>query len=455
MRLAVVMSLLLAAPAPFATDAMAQSGAPIDMCAVTSAGYSGELYDNGWLDKLPGRINDGIVTCESQSMRRLGIAGGRTYFYWQADFGEIREGYIDPVNHLVGQVGEVAADGTMQVVYRVSSDTETAIDVNLIERDGAAFLSLTDPIARVWRRDADGFVPMHTGFDVYELAEDVGQKGLPDGYVGVEHPDGIYRVDFDPATLSVNLPVAVASEIFPRVYADPDYDRPITLRFPMRYQSGAVATLGDPEMIEPEYVDRGRIGETPASVVVPAETKMCDIYAWVQDNDPAGVTVRATPDTKGQAIAVLPSAHSIEDAYTPGAELRVVGVKDGWFLIERAKHPTAMYGDDDRAGPGTGSATVRQAFAGRGWIHGSRLATGIQLGRSLRASADPKSKPVFDLKIDSESGETWVSVDGFKNCEGDAIELTAKRSIDGVEGTGWIGGDDASQLCSNQVTTCS
>lgn len=451
-QISLLLLLAIAAPLP----AAAAQPDSLDMCAIESSGYAGDLYDNGWLDKLPGRLKDGTVVCEDQSMRRLGEADGRLYLYWQATFAETVEGYDEAQHHLVAQVGEYASDGSMKVVYRVSSSTEDAIDVHLVERDGALFLALTDPEIRVYRRDPQGFVLLSTGLSLYELPEATVAAALPEGYVASgDHADGIYRATFDPATLSLNLPVAVASEVFPRLYADADYDRPIALRFPA-HLDGDNVRVGDPELVEAEDPERGGIGETPAGVSVPADTRMCDIYAWVEDNDPAGVTVRATPDTKGQAIAVLPSAHSgIENDYTSGAELRVVGVREGWFLIEKAEHPTEMYGDDDNAGPGTGSALVRQAYRGRGWIHGSRLATGIQAGQSLRAASDPKSKPVFDLKIDTETGENYATVQGFKSCEGKAIEVTAKRSVDGKEGTGWIGGDDGSQLCSNQVTTCS
>ena len=46
-----------------------------------------------------------------------------------------------------------------------------------------------------------------------------------------------------------------------------------------------------------------------------------------------------------------------------------------------------------------------------------------------------------------------MAITDFKSCKGEALDVDVKRS-DGVTGSGWIGGDDTSQLCSSQVTTC-
>jgi hypothetical protein len=144
---------------------------------------------------------------------------------------------------------------------------------------------------------------------------------------------------------------------------------------------------------------------------------------------------------------------TVDGDYTMGAEVEIVGSIDGWFLIENARHPAELYGEAGSANPGTGSDLVRKAYRGRGWVHGSRLSAEIQSGQSLRASADPASKAVFDLKLD-DTGESYATITGFKSCVGEAVEVSVKRSGDGVEGAGWIGGDDQSRLCSNQATTC-
>ena len=433
----------------------------LDMCAVDASSYGPELYDNGWLTKLPAKRAAGTAVCERQSMRRLGTAGGRTYFYWEATFVETDLSYSDPRRpHTVSQIGEYDAEGKLVIVHRVSADGEPSeLVASVIERDGDVLLAMTDPETRVFLRGPDGFLPLHTGFSLYSLSTGIADAAMPEGYIA-PHPEGdeqdgyTYGASFNVEAFALDLPVAVASEVFPRTYIDPDYDRPITLRFPLRRQGDELKPTGAPELIEGATVPNG-LGETPASFAIPAATRACSIYAYLEDTDPAGVTVRATPDAKGLPIATLPAGRSgAEGEFVFGADVRIVGSVDGWFLIENAQHPAESFGEVTDGGPaiGAGSDLVRRAYRGRGWVHGSRLSTGIQLGQSLRASADPASAPVFDLKIDSDN---YAEVDGFKNCEGQAIEVNVKRSVDGAKGSGWIGGDDGSQLCSNQGTTCS
>jgi hypothetical protein len=461
MRLAVFSSLavltLLVATAT--AEANPANPSALDMCAVEGGPYASDLYDNGWVTDLAAKRAAGTVICDSQSMHRLGEAGGRSYVYWDALFSEIVEGYDGPRHHVVAQIGEYDTDGKLTIVIRTSRDGDKSeLDASVIERDGETFIPLTDPEARVYVRRADGFVPASTDLDFYSLDGKIVLPVLPGGYVATAEPgddgDTFYRVNFDVADLALDLPVAVRSEVFPRTYVNPDYDRALTLRLRLEMHDGKLAT-GAAEVIEPTPVPTG-IGETPEPFAVPKDTAACTLYAYVEDDDPAGVSVRAAPDAKSQVIADLPAGHQSKDGdYAFGAEVDVIGSIDGWFLIENAVHPAENYGDVTEGGEklGAGSDLVRRTYRGRGWIHGSRLTTGLQLGTVLRAGADLQSKPVFDLKFDS-SGEGYVDVETFKSCKGDALEVTLKRQ-DGVEGSGWLGGGDGTQLCANQATTCS
>jgi hypothetical protein len=391
----------------------------------------------------------GTVTCDRQTMNRLGTAGGRTYILSQAWFTDTHDGPPSPAT--VAQVSEVDADGHLSIVYRESlivySETFAA---KLVEQDGKTILAVTTPVEHFFLRGDNGFTPIDA---LWEITDGQMTTALPAGDLlptsgGREVGGGIIHFNLD--TMSLDVPIAVASEVFPRTYADPDYDRPLTLRFPLILKGNQLVPR-DGELVEPEQYTPTGIGETPEFVSIPKGVQACEAYAWLADDDPQGVAVHSAPSAKGAVIASLPAAGQKQ---SEGAEVNVVGSADGWFLIENAVHPAENYGEDVDPAPGTGSNLVRRTYRGRGWVHGSRLSTGIQAGQSLRASADPQSKAVFDLKLSADNDENYVTITGFKSCKGDALEVDVKRS-DGVIGSGWIGDDDTSQLCSNQVTTCS
>ena len=452
MRLAVVSSVVILTALAAAGIAYGAAPVPgIDMCAINASTYSGDLNDNGFVAALPDRLAAGTVTCDRQMTERLGSADGRTYLLSQAWFTDTHDGAASGAT--VAQVAEIGASGQIAIVYRLSEiDSTDAVAAKLVTFDGGTVLAVTTPTQHLFLRGPDGFAPIDA--ELGEVSPDIVKASLPAGDVTAEPSDGHFLAQFNLDAFALDMPIAVASEVLPRPYANPDYDRPLTLRFPLQLKDGALVA-GTGEVVEPDQYAPNGLGETPASFSVPKDIKACEIYASVDDTDPAGVVVRATPDSKGQIIATLPSGHQTQDSeeYSFGAEVDVIGSVDGWFLIENAKHPAQLYGESpDSAVPGAGSVNTRRAYEGRGWVHGSRLSTEIQSGDSLRASPDPKSKSVFDLKLDAP--DNFAVVEGFKSCQGRAVELTVKRT-DGVEGSGWIGGDGASVLCSNQATTCS
>ena len=446
MRAALILSLVAFA---IAAPVSAAKAAAVDMCDPDPAAYAGDLDDNGFLAKLHERLVAGTVTCERQDLRRLGASGGRTYQLAQAWFTDSHDGPGSPAT--IAQVNEIDANGKVTVVFRESlivySDTFAA---KLVEQDGKTILAVTTPVEHFFVRGGDGFTSIDAQWEIDDAQM---AKALPAGDLlptsgGREVGGDIFHFNLD--TFSIDVPSAVASEVFPRTFADPDYDRPLTLRFPLVLKANQLIA-GDGEVVEPDHYTPTGFGETPEFVSIPKAVQACEAYAWLEDDDPQGVAVHASPSTKGAVIATLPAA--AKDG-GEGAEVNVIGSIDDWFLIENAVHPAENYGEDVDPSPGTGSNLVRRTYRGRGWVHGSRLSTGIQSGQSLRASADPQSKAVFDLKLDPEGGESYVTITGFKSCKGEALDVDVKRS-DGVTGTGWIGGDDTSQLCSSQVTTCS
>ena len=454
MRAALISS-FLAFAALTGSSAIAATTAPlpsIDMCSVDSSGYAEDLNDNGFVANLPKKIADGTVFCNRQTMSRLGTAGGRTYMLSQAWFSE--PSYRDGDTATVAQVTEIVPDGQQKIVYRISEiDAYDAVKAKVLEQDGRTLLAIETPADRVLLRGDTGFAPVALETSLYEVSAKSVKTYLSSERVTEQNPEeaetGTFPAHFNIDSFSMDLPIAIASEVFPRTYTNPDYDRPLVMRFPLVLKDG-VLSEGPGDVVEPEDNTPSGIGETPEFLSIPKDVTACEAYAWLVDDDPAGVAVRAAPSTKGTVIATLPAERkSADDLF--GAEVSIIGSTDGWFLIENAVHPAENYGQDAEPAQGTGSNLVRRTYRGRGWVHGSRLATEIQSGEWLRASTAPMSKPVFDLKT---TDENYVTVTGFKSCQGEAVELSVKRH-DGVEGSGWIGGDDTSRLCSNQATTCS
>ncbi|WP_232631760.1 hypothetical protein [Methylobacterium sp. Leaf118] len=109
-------------------------------------------------------------------------------------------------------------------------------------------------------------------------------------------------------------------------------------------------------------------GLTPGTPDRPPGTMPCDLPAWTNDTDPAGLNVRAAPHRAARILGRLPAPLRFRperDVERPPDGLwrvpfRIVGHRDGWFLIEGATPP----GPDDVLLPPGLPAT----FTGRGWV---------------------------------------------------------------------------------------
>lgn len=159
------------------------------------------------------------------------------------------------------------------------------------------------------------------------------------------------------------------------------------------------------------------------TVEIPAGMTRCGFSAWSRDTTPQGLNVRAGPQATAPVIARL-----VEDKDATGSfvEFKVLGVSNGWFLIEHASH--GDYGDPPPKVP---------VYAGRGWVSGSLIGGQLFAGRLYDApSATARSRP-YGKDTDA------VTVKRVLDCKGNWVK------IDADIGTGWVRG-----LCSNQVTTC-
>ncbi|MCE1235492.1 MAG: hypothetical protein LWW93_03955 [Hyphomicrobiales bacterium] len=164
----------------------------------------------------------------------------------------------------------------------------------------------------------------------------------------------------------------------------------------------------------------------------------CDFRAWSKDPDPAGLAVRAKPDGRSAVLARLPPPR-LEGGERFAVEVRVIGSRDGWMLIDRGEF----------VGYVLDGKTV---FTGRGWVSGRMLETSIQ---DERVRAAPETiAAVRDAPRRTASGEEGelLRLDRILACAGRWIEIEGRFSEGEGAGRatrGWVTG-----LCGNQVTTC-
>jgi hypothetical protein len=180
----------------------------------------------------------------------------------------------------------------------------------------------------------------------------------------------------------------------------------------------------------------------------PQGIEPCSLGAWSNDVDPKGLNVRAAPDAKARVLGIVPPPWKMpkdREVFGPEpvkAEFRIIGQKDGWFLIEKIKAPGTPYGE---AYP----RHLPQPFMGRGWVNGRMVGAAYAHGGlpEGRLYLSPHADAGF-LDASDKSGNP-ISADGsparILACSGwwALIETdTGQR--------GW-----KRSLCSNQVTNCS
>ncbi|QOZ33338.1 SH3 domain-containing protein [Bradyrhizobium sp. CCBAU 53421] len=194
---------------------------------------------------------------------------------------------------------------------------------------------------------------------------------------------------------------------------------------------------------------KARLAEKRAAL--PAGTEPCDLGAWSDDGDPAGLNVRAEPSVKARVLGTLPPPYRLKmggSENTPEGgwltEFRIIGFKDGWFLIEGATPPGKAY-EDERRYP----RNAPKPYPGRGWVAANKVGAnyangGTRMGGLFQAPyTDARWMPAqrkLGGALDTDDGPKRIFA-----CSGDWALV---ESHDGVRGW-WR------SLCSNQVTTCS
>ena len=190
---------------------------------------------------------------------------------------------------------------------------------------------------------------------------------------------------------------------------------------------------------------------TQKRAALPSGTEPCDLGAWSWDRDPNGLNVRAEPSVKARVLGTLPPPYRLKmggSENTPEGgwltEFRIIGFKDGWFLIEGARPPGKEY-EDEKKYP----RSAPKPYAGRGWVAATKVGAsyangGTRMGGLFQAPfVDAKWTPAqrkLGGPLDTDGGPKRILA-----CSG---YWGLVESEDGVRGW-WRG------LCSNQVTNCS
>jgi hypothetical protein len=180
---------------------------------------------------------------------------------------------------------------------------------------------------------------------------------------------------------------------------------------------------------------------TQKRAALPGGTEPCDLGAWSEDRDPNGLNVRAEPSVKARVLGTLPPPYRLKmggSENTPEGgwltEFRIIGFKNGWFLIEGAtKYP--------RSAP--------KPYAGRGWVAANKVGAsyangGTRMGGLFQA-------PFIDAKWTPAQRKLGGPLDtdgGPKRILAFSGHWGLVESEDGVHGW-WR------SPCSNQVTNCS
>jgi hypothetical protein len=125
------------------------------------------------------------------------------------------------------------------------------------------------------------------------------------------------------------------------------------------------------------------------------------------------------------------------------ADVHVIGVRNGWFLIE-----DAGYGDYDLP------KKLPSGYAGRGWVSGKLLTSALQTS-TLKAAPDESAAEIVEFP-------GWFEATAILDCHGDWLRietplstkdytLKPKLPSDGPRGAvrGW-----GQRSCTNQRTTC-
>ena len=135
---------------------------------------------------------------------------------------------------------------------------------------------------------------------------------------------------------------------------------------------------------------------TQKRAALPNGTEPCDLGAWSEDRDPNGLNVRAEPSVKARVLGTLPPPYRLKmggSENTPEGgwltEFRIIGFKDGWFLIEGATPPGKKY-EDEKKYP----RSAPKPYGGRGWVAATKLAPATPMAAPAWADCSRRPSPM-------------------------------------------------------------
>jgi hypothetical protein len=180
--------------------------------------------------------------------------------------------------------------------------------------------------------------------------------------------------------------------------------------------------------------------------------RKCELYAHIVDRDPRGVNVRAAPANTGKIVGILKFQNADDDI-----AVDIVAESNGWFRIKSFEHFSA----------------TKSGKLG-GWVHGSRLGTGLKIMDGPKASERLREEPsdrsntlllfTWDPGVDGKGAGFWADLPGGKRekidyekvkgaatpillgCENGYVKIRMNKKYEG-----WV---PAARLCGSPVTTC-
>ncbi len=181
---------------------------------------------------------------------------------------------------------------------------------------------------------------------------------------------------------------------------------------------------------------------------LPEGTEACSLRAWSNDTDPSGLNMRAAPSSRAKVIGIVPPPRMMpkeQEAFGPGpakSEFRIIGYRDGWFLIDSITPPGVAY---EVPYP----RHLPKAHKGRGWVNGQMIGGALANGGLPpgRLYVSPHADAVFNEHL-SHGGHHIGAGDRIRRihaCTGSWALIETERGQ-----RGWW-----RHVCSNQVTNCS
>ncbi|HEY7608525.1 MAG TPA: hypothetical protein VIF14_04765 [Alphaproteobacteria bacterium] len=108
----------------------------------------------------------------------------------------------------------------------------------------------------------------------------------------------------------------------------------------------------------------------PLAAALAQAEKRCDLDAYTIDEDPKGISVRATPSNQGKIAGVI-RVQKDDDV-----GVAIVAESNGWFRIK--SYQTYSTNKETKLG---------------GWIHGSRLGSSLMIMQGGKASERLREEP--------------------------------------------------------------